>query len=163
MLSKPVVLPSPIFLISWTFFAASSFSFSQQNKVFFLCKNYIFFWGEGKASASRKTRLEIWGKSSGGVVEEEEEDEIATQPRGRCFIVSYVLGTKSSLNRLLISLLLSCCSIFGHVKVGKHSASLAKDAKVQLSFVEIYGKLLLLPFGAFLLKELWTVCNNSTF
>ncbi len=73
------------------------------------------------------------------VEEEDEEDEIATQPRGRCFIVSYVLGTKSSLNRLLISLLF-CCSIFGQVKGGKHSASLAKDAKVQLSFVEIYGK-----------------------
>ena len=87
------------------------------------------------------------------VEEEDEEDEIATQPRGRCFIVSYVLGTKSSLNRLLISLLLSCCSIFGQVKGGKHSVSLAKDAKVQLSLVEIYGESFFVVFQRIPIKR----------
>ena len=70
---------------------------------------------------------------------EEEEDEIATQPRGRCFIVSYVLGTKSSLNRLLISLLLSCCSTFEHVKVENipfRSQKTRKYSYLSLKFME---------------------------
>ncbi len=72
------------------------------------------FWGRGRQVLLGKPALK-YEERAAEKVEEEEEDEIATQPRGRCFIVSYVLGTKSSLNRLLISLLLSCCSIFWHV------------------------------------------------